>query len=204
MGGSTSGNGGDHSQEDLGKTSKEDQWNVLSPPILIHKQIPKDYWGLVQSTIPELVKSLEFPVSKVEITPVWKVISPTIKLLDAVCVMYFSLHGIFSRIYGITKDPIGISIDSTMSEDEIACRANAIVAPYNLKAEILSGIQSVGVGGDERTVTAVINLIGPNPGNHVLANLSSKISNNLPVNRVTYELSRKVDQECTYGPADKS
>ena len=78
-----------------------------------------------------------------------------------------------------------------MERKEILKRANKIVAPYGLRAEILGDIHSVGVGGDTRSYTPVINLIGPHPGNEVLAQLSNKIGNELPINRVTFQLAVK-------------
>ena len=78
-----------------------------------------------------------------------------------------------------------------MTIEEIVARANVIVAPYGLKAEILKGIHSVGVGGDNRTYTPVICLKGKFPGWDVLATLSTEISNALPINRVTFETAVK-------------
>jgi len=75
-----------------------------------------------------------------------------------------------------------------MSDDEILMVANAIAKRYHLRAELLPGIFSVGVGGDQRTYTPVLVLIGPHPGNETLASLSTMLGNVLPVNRVTYEL----------------
>lgn len=77
------------------------------------------------------------------------------------------------------------------TNQEILARANEIVSPYGLEAEILEDIFSVGVGGDDRTYTPVINLKGPFPGYEVLAKLSTEISNVLPINRVTFELAVK-------------
>ncbi len=79
-----------------------------------------------------------------------------------------------------------------MNQEEILVRANAIVAPYNLRAEIFGDpIGSVGVGGDERTYTPVINIIGFFPGYEILARISSEISNTLPINRVTFQVASK-------------
>lgn len=80
-----------------------------------------------------------------------------------------------------------------MEKEEILARANEIVVPYELRAEIFEDpIRSVGVGGDERTYTPVINLIGSFPGYEILAKISSEISNTLPINRVTFQLASRV------------
>jgi hypothetical protein len=71
---------------------------------------------------------------------------------------------------------------------EILARANPLVAANGLQAEFLEA-QSVGVQGDNRTYTDVMVLVGPHPGNEVLAELVSKICSSLPINRVTYELT---------------
>lgn len=78
-----------------------------------------------------------------------------------------------------------------MTTEEIVERVNVIVTPYGLEAEILEGINSVGVGGDNRTYTPVICLRGEFPGWEVLAKLSTEISNTLPINRVTFETAIK-------------
>lgn len=62
-----------------------------------------------------------------------------------------------------------------------------LVAPYNLVAELLD-ISAVGVAGDGRTYLPVVNLIGKHPGNEVLAQLSTKITNEYEVGRVTFQL----------------
>ncbi len=78
-----------------------------------------------------------------------------------------------------------------MEHEEIVRRANEIVAPYGLQAEILGDIHSVGVGGDHRTYTPVVNLIGTHPGDEVLARLSTEIGNKLPINRITFQFATK-------------
>lgn len=78
-----------------------------------------------------------------------------------------------------------------MEKEEILRRANKIVAPFRLKAEILGGINSVGVGGDSRSYTPVINLIGPHPGDDILVNISNRLGNELPINRVTFQIAVK-------------
>lgn len=75
-----------------------------------------------------------------------------------------------------------------MDEQEILRRANELVASYGLRAEIMPGIFSVGVQGDGRTYTPVIELIGTHPGNELLRKISTELSNTLPINRVTIRL----------------
>ncbi len=75
-----------------------------------------------------------------------------------------------------------------MNDQEILQKANELVAPYGLRAEIFPDLFSVGVQGDGRTYTPIINLIGPHPGDEVLKKLSTEISNTLPVNRVTIQI----------------
>ena len=76
-------------------------------------------------------------------------------------------------------------------KEAIIEEVDKIVAPYGLHAEILGDRCSVGVGGDERSYTLTVNLIGVFPGNEVLARLSSEISSTLPINRVTFQLSQQ-------------
>ncbi len=78
-----------------------------------------------------------------------------------------------------------------MTEVETLKMANEIVAPHGLRAEFLGDVHSVGVGGDCRSYTRVIVLVGPYPGEEILASLSTKISNTTRINRVTFELTRK-------------
>lgn len=78
-----------------------------------------------------------------------------------------------------------------MSEEEALEIANKIVEPHGLKAEFLGDVHSVGVGGDCRSYTRIIVLMGPHPGNEALASLSTKISNNTGINRITFELGRR-------------
>jgi len=75
-----------------------------------------------------------------------------------------------------------------MADDEILRIINELVSQYDMRAEYLKGAMSVGVAGDDRTYTPVICLIGPWPGHETLADLSTKISNATPINRVTFEL----------------
>lgn len=75
-----------------------------------------------------------------------------------------------------------------MSEQEILQKANEMIASHGLTAEILPDLFSVGVQGDGRTYTPILNLIGPHPGNDVLKKLSTELSNNLPINRVTIQI----------------
>ena len=77
-----------------------------------------------------------------------------------------------------------------MDESEILERANKMASPHGLKAEILGeDLFSVGVGGDQRSYTPIICLVGPFPGWDVIEKVSTQISNELPINRVTYQTS---------------
>ena len=78
-----------------------------------------------------------------------------------------------------------------MKKRELLKAANKIASPHELSAEILFGIRSVGVGGDERSYTPVINLRGVFPGYDVLATISNEISNTLGIGRVTFELTMR-------------
>jgi len=70
---------------------------------------------------------------------------------------------------------------------EILNRVSEMTAPHDITVEVPLGHFSVGVQGDERTYTPIVMLKGPNPGWDVIAEISSRISNSLPVNRVTFE-----------------
>lgn len=78
-----------------------------------------------------------------------------------------------------------------MTREELLAKANEIAGKHGLSVEIPEDIQSVGVGGDERTYTPIAMLSGPFPGWEVIAQVSSEISSTLPINRVTYEFARK-------------
>ena len=71
--------------------------------------------------------------------------------------------------------------------DRILEEVAKLVTPFGLHAEILDDVFTVGGGGDNRSYTPVVVLVGPNPGWEVLKELSGQISNTLPINRVTYE-----------------
>lgn len=79
-----------------------------------------------------------------------------------------------------------------MPDEEILRIANEIAVPYGLVAEILTGIYSVGVQGDEGTYTPVINLIGKFPGHNALEKISNEITNRMLVNRVTFQIAKKI------------
>lgn len=51
-----------------------------------------------------------------------------------------------------------------MEKEEILHQANEIVGEHGLVAELLEGVLSVGVGGDERTYLPVLCLRGSFPG----------------------------------------
>ena len=76
-----------------------------------------------------------------------------------------------------------------MNNEDLLRRANEIVAPYGLQAELLPDIFSVGVQGDNRSYLPVIVLKGPFPGWDVIQKVSTEIPNTLPVNRVTYDIT---------------
>lgn len=78
---------------------------------------------------------------------------------------------------------------------EVLAACNGIVAAHGLRCSFLEGVRrggvamAVGVTGDARAYTPVINLKGPFPGYNELARLSTEISNTLPIIKVTYELA---------------
>lgn len=84
-----------------------------------------------------------------------------------------------------------MTIWDNATPEQILDRVKAIVAPHGLNAEFLEGILSVGVQGDDRTYTPVVVLNGPHPGWEILERLSSQISNETPVNRVTFEVATR-------------
>lgn len=79
-----------------------------------------------------------------------------------------------------------------MENSEILRITNEIVGPHGLRAEFLGNpdeVRSVGVGGDFRTYTPILALIGLRPpDDETLARVSTEISNRTPVNRVTFQL----------------
>lgn len=81
-----------------------------------------------------------------------------------------------------------------MTNEEILKRANEICNPYNVTVEIMEGISSVGVQGDGRTYTPVICLKSDFQNWDILAELSNRISSELPINRITYEIT-SLEQE---------
>ncbi|OGZ63594.1 MAG: hypothetical protein A3A98_02885 [Candidatus Staskawiczbacteria bacterium RIFCSPLOWO2_01_FULL_40_39] len=84
-----------------------------------------------------------------------------------------------------------VELVSVMSEVELLEMANKIIEPYGLRAEFLGDVHSVGVGGDCRTYTRVMVLIGSYPGNEILASLSTKLGNTTGINRITFELAKE-------------
>ena len=76
-----------------------------------------------------------------------------------------------------------------MTELESLALANKIVSQYGMTAEFLENAYSVGVGGDCRTYTRAIVLIGPHPGNEILGSLATNIGNLTGINRITIELT---------------
>lgn len=76
---------------------------------------------------------------------------------------------------------------TTAEEVEALEIIQKIVAPFDLTAQILPpDIMSRGTQGDEPTYTRVVLLTGANPGWDVLSDLSIKISNSVPINRVLF------------------
>ncbi|MBI2625489.1 hypothetical protein HY442_00665 [Candidatus Parcubacteria bacterium] len=79
--------------------------------------------------------------------------------------------------------------------DAVLRQANEMVEPYGFRAEYFPGeegpIRTVGVTGDERAYLPVLCLIGSNPDQEVWEMLSTKITNDLPIGRVTVELARR-------------
>lgn len=86
-----------------------------------------------------------------------------------------------------------------MTEAETLQVVREIAGQYGLQADFLPGIQSVGVGGDDRTYTPVVCLVGtdPFPSHEVLATLSTLISNQTGLNRVAFQISCQDSQEAT-------
>ncbi len=76
-----------------------------------------------------------------------------------------------------------------MSEIEILELANKIVAPHGLRAEFIGDFLSVGVGGDNRTYTKIMVILGLWSGHEVLASLSTEISNRTGINRITFQIT---------------
>lgn len=74
---------------------------------------------------------------------------------------------------------------------EINRRASELAKPHGIRAEVMPGIFSTGVQGDERTYTPVVNLILPLQkfDHNLIEQLKSEISSKLPVNRVTFEIT---------------
>jgi len=60
----------------------------------------------------------------------------------------------------------------------------------SLRVDVLDGIQSVGVQGDNRTYTPALVLSGPFPGYALLDLISRELTSRFHVNRVTFELAR--------------
>lgn len=79
--------------------------------------------------------------------------------------------------------------------DAVLRRANEMAEPYGFRAEYFPGeeglIRTVGVEGDSRVYLPVLCLIGSNPDQEVWAALSTKITNELPISRVTVELAAR-------------
>jgi len=74
-----------------------------------------------------------------------------------------------------------------MTDEESLAMAQNIISPYGLVAEFLGEVRTVGVAGDGRTYGKVIVLMGTHPGNPVLEELSTRITNQTGITRVTFE-----------------
>ena len=73
-------------------------------------------------------------------------------------------------------------------ENEALAKLSPLASEHGLSVQILpSDIMSRGVQGDEGTYTRVILLSGKNPGWKVLEELSTKMTNLVPMNRVLFE-----------------
>jgi hypothetical protein len=71
---------------------------------------------------------------------------------------------------------------------DIKRRVEEIISLHDLTVDVPRGIFAVGVQGDERSYTPVVILRGQMPEKLVLDKISNKISNTLPVSRVTFEI----------------
>jgi GMP synthase PP-ATPase subunit len=78
-----------------------------------------------------------------------------------------------------------------MTDEELLAKVNTISLKHDLKAEFLSKAHTVGVRGDARSYLPTVVLVGAFPGWDVLEEISSEITNNLEIGKVTYELARK-------------
>ncbi len=76
-----------------------------------------------------------------------------------------------------------------LTDEEMLIIANEIANPHGLKAEFLPDIRRVGVGGDNRTYTPVVVLVGPPPLHEVLSEISTEISNRTGIMGVTYDIT---------------
>jgi P2-related tail formation protein len=74
-------------------------------------------------------------------------------------------------------------------EKEALRLANQIIQSFGLKAEMLpKEHMSRGAQGDEPTYTRIILLTGPLIDQNVLAELSTSITNKVPVNKILFEI----------------
>lgn len=79
--------------------------------------------------------------------------------------------------------------------DAVLRQANEIAAPHGFRVEYFPGeegpITSVGVEGDERVDLPVVCLTGDSTDQELWATLSARLTNELPIGRVTVELARR-------------
>ncbi len=86
------------------------------------------------------------------------------------------------------KESKAISVKLAPDEEErMIAAVNELVSPYGLGAEFLGQVMTVGVVGDFRAYTRVINLTGLPIHHKVLACLANDICNTFPITRITFE-----------------
>ncbi len=74
-------------------------------------------------------------------------------------------------------------------EEEVVRIANTVVGPYGLKAEMMPKEHMArGAQGDEPTYTRMILLTGPKINQRLFMELSTRITNLVPVNKVLFEI----------------
>lgn len=73
-------------------------------------------------------------------------------------------------------------------EQDLQEQAQKIAEQYGLRAKIIPGIRSVGVLGDNRAYLPVVILSGEFPGWDVIREVSTRITNELKVGRVTLDI----------------
>ncbi|MEK7480932.1 MAG: hypothetical protein AAB604_02415 [Patescibacteria group bacterium] len=156
------------------------EFMALNPGISIHKKIPQDYDALIKSTVLDCIKTIGFPLLRVEIGP-----SELYNEEKAIYAKYYSTYGNFTRAYTLIISPLGISRTDHMTDRELVCRATALVAPHKLHVKVRR---------EQRKPLPYVEIIGPSPGIDIFTALSKRICSTLPVSRVIYELARKTER----------